>query len=300
MDQSNINKLRLPVVAIPPSYDNNQNLEVTSTINYINYLESNGASYVMTTAGTSQFNLLSNEEVHTLNRAVSKFGGTKILGVPPLSTKQSMRFVKECSEYIDDNTKLMCLYPDRYYSHSTIYDYIKSVSIQIGRSIYVHTPKMRNAVAGDWNYEADILNKLYDDGYVCGIKEEHSSLESAYNFIQSLTPSLHIIVAGGSMRRFNFLEPAGANSFLSGVGNIRPQLELKFLEEKEMKAKMKLISIEANMFKVFMKHGWHKSLRESLRLSKLTCFFDRQPWPVSSKQFSLEIDAALKELQNAI
>lgn len=289
-----------PVVAIPPSYDENQNIEVTSTINYVDYLKSNGASYVMTTAGTSQFNLLSNEEIHTFNRAVSKFGGTKILGIPPLPTKHAVQFARECNEYIDNNTRLMCLYPDRYYDHSTIFDYIKSISIELEQPIYVHTPKMRNAVAGDWNYEADILNELYNDGYICGIKEEHSSLESAYNFIQALAPNLHIIVAGGSMRRFNFLEPAGANSFLSGVGNIHPMLEIEFMEENDIKTKMKMINIEARMFKVFMKHGWHKSLRESLRLSGLTCFCDRQPWPASSEQFSLEINAALKELKNAI
>ena len=71
---------RRPVIAIPPSYDKSENLETDSTKSYLNYLKENGAECVMTTAGTSQFNLLSTEEVHALNKAVSSFEGQKILG----------------------------------------------------------------------------------------------------------------------------------------------------------------------------------------------------------------------------
>ena len=72
---------RRPVVAIPPSYSKHEDLETDSTKNYLSYLEENGAKCVMTTAGTSQFNLLSTEEVHQLNQGVSEFNGQKILGV---------------------------------------------------------------------------------------------------------------------------------------------------------------------------------------------------------------------------
>ena len=107
---------RRPVVAIPPSYNRNEDLETDSTKSYLNYLKENGAECVMTTAGTSQFNLLSTEEVHTLNEAVSSFEGQKILGVPALSLKHTIDFIKRASEsYLDENSKLMVLYPDRYY-----------------------------------------------------------------------------------------------------------------------------------------------------------------------------------------
>ena len=76
------------VVGIPASYDSRENLEIDSTIKYLNYLDSQKVHTVMTTAGTSHFNLLDIEEIHTLNRTVvENFSNHKIIGVPALSTK---------------------------------------------------------------------------------------------------------------------------------------------------------------------------------------------------------------------
>ena len=58
------------VVAVPPSYDQEQNLETESTSEYVKYLHAHGATTVMTTAGTSQFNLLSTQEIHQLNQSI--------------------------------------------------------------------------------------------------------------------------------------------------------------------------------------------------------------------------------------
>ena len=45
------------IIAIPPSYDKEERLEIKSTVGYLKYLKTYGAQCVMTTAGTSQFNL---------------------------------------------------------------------------------------------------------------------------------------------------------------------------------------------------------------------------------------------------
>ena len=52
-----------PVYAIPPSFKND-NLDCNSIVKYLKYLEDKGAGRVLTTAGTSQFNLLSLEEIN--------------------------------------------------------------------------------------------------------------------------------------------------------------------------------------------------------------------------------------------
>lgn len=290
------------VIAIPPSYDSNQDLELNSTISYIRYLEAMGATHVMTTAGTSQFNLLNIEETHAINKIVSQFAGHKILGIPPVAAIHAVSFVKQSRlrSYIDNKTKLMALYPDRFYNDQVLSDYIKSICDVCGDSIYVHAQKMRNAIAGEWNYEADILNRLFDDGYLYGIKEEHSSLEAAYNLVNNLSKELHIIVAGGSMRRFAFLESAGANALLSGIGNIYPELEIRFVNSKDTAERNSLLKIEAQLFDVFMRQGWHRSLREALRILDLTCFYDRQPWPVSTEIFTNQIRTALLQLDKML
>lgn len=288
------------VTAIPPSYDERERLETGTTESYLKYLESNGATHVMTTAGTSQFNLLDESEIHLLNETVASFSGYKILGVPPVSLKHAISFVTQSRKcgYVDDKSRLMALYPDRFYNYQTLSDYIKAISNACGQPVYVHAQKMRHAVAGDWNYEADVVNRLYEDGYLCGIKEEHSSLEMAYNFIKCLLPSMHIIVAGGSMRRYQFLESAGANSLLSGIGNIAPYLEYQFINSHNIEKRLELLKVEAGIFAVFMQLGWHRSLREALRVKRLTCLHNRQPWPSPTDDFTQKISMALTSLVN--
>lgn len=287
------------VIAIPPSYDIDENLETASTLEYINYLKLHGATHLMTTAGTSQYNLLSEQEVHELNAVVSSFDGFKILGIPPLPLKKAIEFVKDgmSRNYIDDRTKFMALYPDRFYEIDHLYSYFKTVSEYANGPIYIHAQKMRHGVSGDWNYEAELLNRLCDDGYIIGIKEEHSSLELAYSLIDSLSRKLHIIVAGGSMRRFEYLESAGANSFLAGIGNLAPSLENQFINSVNIGDKHRLLQIEARIFSVFMRCGWHRSLREALRQKRLTCINNRQPWPASTLDFSKKIGDAIQRLE---
>ena len=276
-----------PVVAIPPSYNQDGSLELDSTAKYLNYLKSRNATCVMSTAGTSQFNFMGQDEIHNFNRCLSEsFEGSKILGIPAVNTGSACDFAKNAKSYAGEDVKLMALYPDRFYSYDTVIKYIESICNAAGESIYVHANNMRSGTSGLWHYQADIINKMYELGLVVGIKEEHSDLQASYNFVRNLNKDLDIIVAGGSMRRFAFLESAGANSFLSGVGNLVPELENAFINgDKRIDA----LNIEAKMFDVFMKHGWHKSLRESLKIMDLTCLHNRDPWPNSDEDFVVDI-----------
>tara|TARA_Y100000593_G_scaffold45669_2_gene86835 strand:- start:5871 stop:6746 length:876 start_codon:yes stop_codon:yes gene_type:complete len=285
-----------PVVAIPPSYDESGALETASTKKYLKHLQESKATAVMTTAGTSQFNLLTTDEIHSLNACISEnFDGEIILGIPGASSIGVAKFL-DSVDYIGDNTSLMALYPDRFYDEETIVNYVASICQSLGSSVYLHAPKMRSGYGGDWNYNADIINKMSDEGLVKGIKEEHSSLSDSYNFISRLNDSIDIIVAGGSMRRFSFLESAGANSFLSGVGNLFPEIENKFLEGHYNR--QECLDLETRFFSVFMKYGWHKSLRAGLKHMGLTCFNDRQPWPPVNNEELKDISLVIEEIQN--
>ena len=56
------------------------------------------------------------------------------------------------------------------------------------------------------------------------MKEENSSLAASFGFVDDIrgfSESFDIIVAGGSMRRHQFLANAGANSFLAERRNAR-------------------------------------------------------------------------------
>lgn len=284
--------LRRTVVGIPASYSEDQSLETESTIRYLSYLEDQGVHTVMTTAGTSHFNLLNIDEIHALNKAVANsFKGSKIIGVPALSNRDAVAFIERANDYIDSSCRLMLLYPERYYSEDEIVDYMSDLRSHTDNKIYIHGKTIRNATGGNWDYNASVINKLYNYGILEGIKEEHSNLSKSYDFVSEIHPEVDIIVAGGSMRRYEYLQSAGANSFLSGVGNLFPKVEQDYLDGSTADS----LNKEKQMFSVFMKYGWHKSLRIALKHLDLTCYHNRKPWPVTSV---LEEEAIKKVVEN--
>ena len=288
------------VVAIPPSYDSEQELELESTVEYMKYLYDNGARTVMTTAGTSQFNFLSFKEIYMLNSTISdSFEGKCILGIPGVSTSEACKYVQYAKGgYSGPDSHLMVLYPDRFYDNKSVIDYVSKISDKWGEPIYLHTPQMRKGTGGNWNYTAEVINELYDKGKLIGIKEEHSDLSASYNFVAALNKRIDVIVAGGSMRRFNYLESAGANAFLSGIGNLIPDIETKFLNSHHDWYES-FLQQETKFFNTFLKYGWHASLRSALKLLGLTCFNNRNPWPELSPDAEFEIMNIIKELKDA-
>tara|TARA_R100000306_G_C4361761_1_gene135618 strand:+ start:231 stop:1118 length:888 start_codon:yes stop_codon:yes gene_type:complete len=287
------------VAAIPPSYDENQALEIRSTQEYIKYLEKGGCHSVMTTAGTSQFNLLDINEIHRLNKCIAEnFNKNNILGIPPLSNMHVQSFVEHANTYKTENSQFMALYPDRFYNKQLIEDYAKCICDIVQQPIYFHCLKMRSGIAGDWNYDTDTVNRLFDLGLLIGIKEEIANLSDSYNFMKGLHPDIHTIVAGGSMRRFCFLESAGANSFLSGIGNLFPDIENEFIDSASTKERNDILKVEQKFFNVFMKYGWHISLRASLKILNLTCFHNRNPWPMPNNEIVQSITSLLENITN--
>lgn len=282
------------VIGIPSSFDKNENLECKSTEKYIKYLESKKAGCVMTTAGTSNFNLLSSDEIHYLNEAVISFDGQKIIGIPPVSTRECISFIKKATKYADEKTFFMALYPERFYNKQTIKDFMCSLRENTKNPLYIHAKPIQNATGGVWDYTSDVINDLFTNNIVQGIKEEHSAFSKSYDFVSELDKSVDVIVAGGSMRRHQFLKSAGANTFLAGVGNLFPEVEQQYLDgDIEIP-----LQKEIKMFRVFMKYGWHKSLRIALKLLDLTCYCDREPWPFPQKEEIEQIQKIIESLRN--
>ena len=283
------------VVAIPASYNAEQELETDSTIRYLKYLEKNATKTVMTTAGTSHYNLLTIDEIHELNSSVAlSFKGHKILGVPAVNQRQAVEFVTKAKQYADENTNFMLLYPERFYSEEKVVDYMQSIAQNCDNQIYIHGKTIRNATGGSWDYTSDVINTLHQQGVLKGIKEEHSQLNKSYDFVSKIHDEVDVIVAGGSMRRYEFLRSAGANAFLSGVGNLFPDVEQRYINgDIDLP-----LELEKKMFDIFMKYGWHKSLRIALDYLDLTCYNNREPWPETLESEREEIIRVVEEIRS--
>lgn len=285
-----------PVYPIPPSFNEGQ-LEFNRTVSYLQWLEEKGATRVMTTAGTSQFNLLSVEEVYQFNRIVAKnFTGETILGIPPLSLIHLLEEIDKLNELKITNCKLLILFPERYYNDSQIIDFFEQVCHYSDYPIYIHGNPLRKGNGGTYEYTAELLQQLGRIEGFEGMKEEYSSIDLAIKEVQNIP--LEIIVAGGSMRRFWSLAPHGAKSFLTGVGNFNPihsENFFNYYSTKEYERCLNIIeNIETPLFKKFMKIGWHASMRTALSYMGFL-LYDRDPFvKLSSEDKNAVIEAVNK------
>lgn len=286
-----------PVYAIPPSFKHDQ-IDYDSTAKYLKYLESKNATRVLTTAGTSQFNLLSLEEVYILNEClVRNFNYEKILGLPSLSLKHLLREINKLNRLGASNTKLLILFPERYYSDDQIIEFFDEVCKASNYPVYVHGNPIRKGMGGVYEYSNELLSKLSELDNFEGMKEEYSSLDLAIKNLQNL--DLDIIVAGGSMRRFWTLNPFGATSFLTGVGNFNPTHSEEFYHAFNSGKYDKCIdiiqNIETPLFNTFMKIGWHASMRTALK-NEGYIFEDRKPFITLPSEQVKQVITALNKI----
>lgn len=285
-----------PVVPIPPSYDKNENLNLDEVYNYINFLEENNVDTIMTTAGTSQFNLLTDDEIDVFNDCISNFKYNKIIGLPMLSYNLLKNKIIEYNKKNYKNTSLILVYPERYYDSDTILNFFDKISRISEYKLFIHGLPLRRAVGGIYNWNAELVNKLNKEKII-GMKEESSSFEIGYELCRKVT-NFNIIVAGKSALRFSFMYNYGANTFLSGIGNIFPKLEKKIYNDVLNNNFNSIRELEMPFFDVFMKIGWHKALRSALKQKKLCCNYNRMPFPNTSKEEELKILNILKYLES--
>ena len=293
--------LNKPIFPIAPSYAEGGELCVSSNKSYVEFLESQGAKVIMTTEGTSQFNLLSLQEIRKLNLLLCQtFGGVKILGIPMLSTLHTIEEVKYYNENVKEkeNVLLLLLYPERFYDNNTVTSFFHEIEAFSDFNLMIHGKKIRKATGGVKEYDADLLNHIISGTKkIVGIKEECSTFELGYDTIRNLPRDFTTIVAGKSIRRFEFLKKAGATTFLSGVGSFYPKFEIDYFSSNQ---KQQYLELENNFFDTFMSIGWHKSMRNALRIMGVACAQDRQPFPSCTNEEEKEIEKQLKKAREFV
>ena len=287
-----------PVYPICPSFKNYSQLDLNSVTKYLMYLQVQGAKNVLTTAGTSQFNLLSLEEVAELNHVVATtFDGQKILGLPALSEFHLTEEIKKLNEMEYKDTSIIVLFPERYYSDYQIFDFMHSVCSTSNYPVLLHGNPLKKGKGGTYEYSNELLKRLSELSNFVGIKEEYSSIDLSINSIQDL--DLEIIVAGGSMRRYWSLEPFGATSFLTGVGSFNPTISEEFyskFEDKKYETCKSIIDVhETPLFNTFMEVGWHASMRTALKHMGFL-LEDRKPFVILSREDKAKVLTALDRL----
>ena len=300
----NTNLLNSPVYPIPPSFNDDGSLDLDGTKLYLDFLLSNGVESVMTTAGTSQFNLLSESEILSLNKKVISSGiKNKIIGIPEGSLEKTIDRILEYSKITD--CALMLLFPERHYSDSYIVDFFKRCSEVTKNPLLIHGMWLRSAKGGNWDYTPGVIDSIAAIPNFIGMKEETSEIGKSFGIISEIKDKdFQIILAGGSQKRHWFSGTNRDCTFLSGIGSIWPDLDKKYINLYKsgdlIGAKNIISNYETPVFEVFMKHGWHYSMRKALQI-KGFIRKNRIPFPESlGDHIDQEIEIILQKIDNKL
>lgn len=298
-----------PVFPVLPSYTSSGDLDLVRTAAYVSFLHANGAASVMTTAGTSQFNLMTAAEILSLNECVAgSFPGRIILGAPALSETLLIHFLLQVTRR-SPLAELLVTYPERLYSSTEMVHFFQRLGRALPPSrIHIHGLPMRSGRSGtSHDFTGSMILAILDAApQVIGMKEESSTYEAGFSLCATLSArrDFELIVAGGSMRRFLLLQAAGAQSFFSGIGSLFPEVEVAFFQhmgEGRLHEASQIISeIETPFFEVFMDVGWHKSLRHAAKRLDLIGDGERLPMTGLCDRDARRVDVAVGEAQRRI
>ncbi|MGV7930850.1 MAG: dihydrodipicolinate synthase family protein [Spirochaetota bacterium] len=294
-----------PVYPIIPSYNKDESLDIQSIEKYIEFLKNFNAKTIMTTAGTTQFNLLSNQEIFEINDAcANSFPDEKILGLPSLSLRHLKDEIESLNKQNYSKTSIMILYPERYYYDEEIIAFYHEVADISIYPVMVHGMFMRNGRGGAYNYSANLYNEIIEHKNIIGSKEETSDISLGYEVLSKISdPNFELIVAGGSQRRYWHLGAVGASTFLTGVGSVFPVVDEAFYKAYQTKnfdlCFYILNEYENPFFDVFMRIGWHPALRFAMNCYGF-CKFNRKPYVLLKQYESEAIVNILKKVEKKL
>jgi dihydrodipicolinate synthase/N-acetylneuraminate lyase len=292
-----------PVYPLPAAFHAGHALDTHGMAAYIHYLQDYGATIVMTTAGTTRFSHLTDNESGLAGRCLADFAGTRIVGVPPLPLARARDWMTEFAlDYGVD--AFLVLYPDRYYDDATLWRYFTALADKAPKPVLIHAAPLRQATGGTWDYTPDVLRELSQHPNIVGCKEEASTLAKAYELSRCASDAFVCISAGGSGRRFTLTHVAGAQTYLAGVGSFFPRIEeelWRIICAGTRPAIRKYLQLwEEPLFDAFMPLGWHAALTYGLKYMGLLDSHPREPWPLLAEGQKKTLEETLDMLQQRL
>jgi dihydrodipicolinate synthase/N-acetylneuraminate lyase len=228
----------------------------------------------MTTAGTSQYNLLARSEILEFNRTIarqaSEHGLRVIMGVPPLSTTAVFRFMEAMRAL--DVYAFMVMWPDRFRTIKDVIDWILRLEDSaLDTPLWLHAKPVRRNTGGIHTFSASDLEALHGLARLAGVKEESmDSLDLPYQISCKAHPGFTVCLAGGSMRRGAVAAPDHNVTWLAGIGSFFPGTEVEarkaWLDQDTVPGRLDTFrriqhDIEDPAFECASRVGWHPFMR---------------------------------------
>lgn len=295
-------KLTGPVFPIiTPFSECGESVDHEALKKYVKFLVDAGAKTVMTTVGTSRFNLMTNDEIMDVNSTVAKSTSRETITIAagPLtgSLATNIEFAVHAEKAGAD--AYIAFFPERWYGDEAIYDFFKALADSVSIGIMIHEMPMRSGYGGQCQYSLDLLERLVSIPGVVGMKEECMDGGYAYNLHRRLG-GMCAIIGAGAMRNFMRDFHAGARANLVGVGSFFPQVEIEFqrvLKEGDFERAQKIVrTYEDPYFDEAVALGWHTQLKETLHILGLMPAHERAPLPRLNVEQRDKLQACINKL----
>lgn len=260
-----------PVIPVPTPFNEDESIDYGSLKEYVIFLDESGIPGIMTTVGTSRYNLLSWEEITAVNEVVAKNckSAQSIVANPVTgSLKNTIEIGKKAHDAGADY--YLVYFPERHYSEANTIRFFENLNNELEIKILIHEMPMRNGLGpGTIQYSLDLLKRLFEFDQVVGLKEEALDFEYSNRIVKVFSNNVLIIGAGGGMSRYFSRDfNLGARSYLGGIGNFDPKLELEFyrymMESELERARYIVENIEKPFFDAVVPYGWHPSLKVAI------------------------------------
>ena len=293
-----------PVIPLPTPFNADESVDLNGLAQYVEFLSDGKIPAVMSTVGTSRYNLLSWDEMRDINRTVAssvKPGTQSIVTSPTTGGLKHMIEFGKHAESIGADYYLV-YFPERHYGEENTYNFFKALCDELSIRILIHEMPMRNGVGpGTQQYSLDLLGRLFALDNIVGVKEEALNPEYSNQILDRYADSALMIGAGGGMSRYLDRDhQRGAQAFLGGLGNFIPQIELDFFNamqsgNREEGARI-VNEIERPYFDAVLPMGWHPTLKSALHHMGLMQVHERRPMVQLNDEEHGRVKAIMQQL----
>lgn len=290
-----------PVFPILTLFNEDGSIDEAGMVKYVDYLIDQGAKNLMCTVGTSRYDVMTAAEMLRVNELVVKAaaGRAVVMVTTPSTgpTSQAMEFAQHAEKIGAD--AILAVYPDRYYGDDSVFEFFETISTSCTIGVMIHEMPIRagrSTEAPAAQYSSALLKRIFSLPNIVGLKEESGDADLIRHINTEYTHKVAVIGGRGGMGGFLQAAPFGQTTYLVGIGNFLPQMELDFYQQvitgKQAEAEAIVQRSERPFFGLAVKLGWHISLRTAMYLLGLCQPYERRPM----KHLSANEQQALKAI----
>jgi len=279
-----------PIFTVFTAFKENGELNLKSTLDYLDFLLSSEAKVLYTMPYNSRFLQLTIEEILKLNKEVislvkSNKNSKIIVGGPvEISTQKEMDFAKQCFDFGADY--YASVFGEKYFSLDQVIQHYGSIC-SLGGNIVVHEqPLISGYNSKQIHWPLELIKEVASMSRVSAFKEDAKSTDFGRNLLEMNLDATMIFA--GRKRLFLSMMDYGLKSYLNGISMVNPKIAFKFwtlFQKKDQRQVEEFISIVDDPFwdNLVSKYGWHRVNKASLQYFGFMDRFDRMPMPHLNK-----------------